>query len=174
MTQNLNSRGEGKIPTHFGMKDYYSYYSKNYEHEVTRKVYSDVIDDFNKGIVDLMLHKNIDFDFTSLAMTLTIRKNKMVPRLKDGKLVNRVPVDYKATKDLWAINEEAREKKILVRYTNTRTDKYIYGIKIVKKNKSNPNNTYYTFKPCREFQRSLAKRIMDDDLESFDANLLYE
>lgn len=167
------NRSGNKIMTHYGIREYYDYYCKHSSTTVDKKTYVKILDDFNAGLIELILDKGIVYTTPSLGFELCIRKVKREPRIKDGKLINSVPVDYKATNELWAIDPEAKEKKILVRYRNTHSNKHIFYIRMIKTNYKYKNKKYYSFKPSRAFQRSLAKRIKDDNKDPFETFLLY-
>jgi hypothetical protein len=166
-------RTEGRIKAHYGMRDYYKDYKKNAENPVEHNVYTDIISEFNLAIIDAMFNKGIDYKFPLLDLFLTIRKDKRKPVIKDGKLYNNVPMDFKKTMALWERDEEAREKKIKVRYTNAHSSGYVFRIYLRKFASGLKNKSSYKFKPCRSFQRGLAARIMDDDKDKFDAYLLH-
>ena len=166
-------RAKDKILSHYGLTDYYKYYLKNTKSKnpIDNKKYMSVIDDFNLGVIDMILHEEIQsYTIPKVGCTLKVGKRKNTPIIKDGVLVNRLPVDYKSTKELWETNEEAKEKRILVRFTNNHTNKYIYRIKFAKDGEAYKNKKYYSFVPSRSFKRALAKRIFDNDLDSFHAN----
>ena len=91
----------------------------------------------------------------------------------NGKLVNTAPVDWVVTNKLWNEDEEAREKKLLVRFSNSHTSKFIFRVFFKKYYLSFLNKKYYSFKTSRGFQRLLAKRIKDEDKEQYDSYLLY-
>lgn len=168
-----NKRTEGKIKSHFGMRDYYRDYKKSCEHPVSYNTYSNIISEFNLAIIDAMLNKSIDYKFPIIDLFLTIRKDKRGPVIKDGKLHNNVPIDFNKTVALWERDEEAREKKIKVRYTNTHSSNYVFRIYLRKFSSSLKNKSSYKFKPCRSFQRALAARIKDADKDKFDCFLLH-
>lgn len=173
MTQQIIKRGSGKIPTHYGIPDYYKYYKQNYDNPVDSKRYHKVISELHIKLVDAIINNGFSFNLSPLTYNISIRKIKKVPTIKDGKLVNTIPVNYKETMQLWRENEEARENKILIRHVNHHTSKYVFRIKMLKSKANYANAKYYKFKPCRNFQRSLAERIFDEDKENFDTYQLY-
>lgn len=169
----MTKRTEGKILTDFGSKDYYKYYCENSKNPQSKQKFIKVIEQFNKSIVDLIINEGLEFKPVKLQMTFCVRKIKKVPRIKDNKLVNHAPIDWKTTNQLWKDNEAARDKKVLIRHLNNHTSKHVFNIKIVKGVRFYTNKQYYRFKPCRSFQRLLAKRILNEDLEPFEAYKLY-
>lgn len=167
------NRGEGKIKADFGSKDYYKYYCQNSKNPQSKQKFNKVIDEFNKAVVDLIINEGLEFRPVKLGMTFCVRKIQKIPRIEDNKLINNAPIDWKATKLLWKENILAAEKKTLIRFLNNHTSKYVFNIKIVKGNHFYTNKQYYRFKPCRSFQRNLAKRILDPSKEVFDTYKLY-
>lgn len=169
----MNKRTEGKINSDFGNKDYYNYYHEKSKNPVSKAKFSKVVEQFNKGIVDLIINEGLEFTPIKLQITFCVRKIKKIPRIENNKLINKGPIDWKSTNLLWEENSEAKEKKLLLRYQNNHTSKYVFNIKIIKGVSRYTNKQYYRFKPCRSFQRSLAKRILNDKLEPFEAYKLY-
>lgn len=169
-----NSRTNGVIKAHYGMKDYYKYFLKLYPLlDIDRKTYNAIISDFNQKLVEMIIEDNISYTIPHLGSSLMIRKEKKVPKIINGKLYNTTPVDWVATNKLWSDDVEAKEKKLLVRYTNSHTSRHVFRIYMRKYNYSFKNKKYYSFKPCRTFQRLLSKRIKDDTKYKYDAYLLY-
>lgn len=169
----ITKRTEGKIKTDFGIKDYYKYYKTNSKKPVDLKKYHKVINEFNKGIVNLIMNDDLEYKPIKLAMVLCVRKVLKVPRIENGKLINYSPIDWKTTNQLRADSEEAANKKLVVRYTNNHTSKFVFRIKLLKHGSKYSNKQYYRFKACRSFQRLLAKRILDPNKENFNAYKLY-
>lgn len=172
MTQKTKTR-ENKIKNHFGISDYYKWYCENHEVKAGRQKFNDVCSDFNLGVTDLMLNNNATYTPPLVGFTFSIRKTERIPKIENGKLVNNLPVNFKETNKLWENDPDAREKKILIRHTNTHSNRCIFSIKIIKNGNIYANKKYYTYKPSRMFQRALAARIFDDSKKSFDTNNLY-
>lgn len=156
------------------MKDYYRYYKKNNEKPLDYTTYSDIISKYNKSVIDLMLNNSLEYRVPVLNFLFTIRKDERKPQIKNGKLHNNRPIDFKRTMDLWASDEEARNKKILLRFNNNHSSGYVYRIYCKKHESSIKNKKYYKFTPSREFKRGLASRINDEDKPKFDCYLLYD
>ncbi len=170
----MNKRTSGKIKSHFGMSDYYSYYKKHSDNPVSLSIYSNVISTFNTAVIDKILNDNFEYLVPIIGIRLGIRKDKREPKLKDGKLYINRPVDWKATNELWNEYPEARENKTRVRFLNTHTSGYVFRIHCSKFLSRLKNKHFYKFKPSRNFQRSLADRINDDSKDKFDSFLLHK
>ena len=166
-------RTEGKINVDYGLRDYYKYYNKNTKQAVDSKLFNKIISEFNKNIVELIIEKDLEFTPIMLQFTFCVRKIKKVPKIENGKLVNNNPIDWKTTKELWESDNETKEKKIIIKYSNNHTSKYVFRIKALKTGFTYKNKQLYRFKACRSFQRMLAKRILDPNKENFNAFKLY-
>ena len=169
-----NKRSQGKIKAHYGMKDYFKYFKKdNPDLDISNKKYYDIIADFNKNLINLIIEDNVEYNLPHLGSSISIKKTKQVPRIVNGKLVNKTPVDWVATNKLWEEDNEAKEKKLLVRYNNYHTSKYVFSISFKKYVYPFKNKKYYKFKSNRDFARLLGARINDQNKEKYDAYLLY-
>lgn len=170
----IYKRGKAKIKTGYGIPDYYKFYKSKVSKPVDSKTYNKVITEIHERIVDAIINDGLEPTFKFISYSLVIRKTKKVPKLKNGKLVNTMPINYKETLELWRNNPKAKEDKVLIRYLNNHTSRYVFRIKLLKAgHKPFKNKTYYRFKAARDFQRALAKRINDKDKDVFDAFLLY-
>jgi len=169
----IKKRSPKKIPAHYGLNDYYKFYKKNSDDPINSKLYSSIIGEFNKSIINLILNDNMEYNIPELHTTINIRKDKRQPKIIDGKLYHNAPINWVATNTLWSTNKEAKDSKLLVRYINNLTSGYVYRIHLNRFGKNYKSKPFYKFKPTRFFQRSLAKRINDTSKSKFDAYLLY-
>lgn len=173
---------KNRIKVHFGMKDYYNHYISGYRSKdikdednpyfITSQEYNKIITEFNNGIVDLILEEQYDFKIPFHLGLIGIRKFK--PKLgldSNGNLINKLPVNPRATRELWDSDPVAKEKKIFVRYTNKHSDGYVFTIHYYKKYKAKfKNKSVYKFDPVRRFTNELTKKIKQGMI---DAYLLY-
>lgn len=176
MTQILtkSKRREGRVKSDYGIKDYYNFFKTEYpDLKISYKKFKSVITDFNKSIVDSIIEEGLEYTFPYIGSSLSIMKDKRIPRIVNGKLYNPAPVDWVSTNTLWASNEEAREKKLLVRYNNTHTSKYVFRIHFRKYMQNFKNKNLYKFITTRDFKRDLGKRINDEDKDPYESYLLY-
>lgn len=162
-----------RIKADYGISNYYKFYKQKYDQDVTSTLFNKILTEYNTGIIDLVIENNLAFYMPFLGLELFIKKDKRKPRIVNGKLINNVPVDWQATNKLWDKDEEAKEKKILVRFTNSHTSGYVFRIYCKKFKARIKNKHLYKFKPSRRFQRTLSARIKDPDKDNFDAFLLY-
>jgi len=158
----------------FAIEDFHRFYNRtNPDNKLPYKKYSNIITDFNEGIIESMIETGLWFYMPTLGFELIIRKDKRKPKIVNGKLINNVPVDWYRTKQLWADDEQAKEQKKLVRFNNSHTAGYVFRIYCKKFKSHIKNKELYKFKPSRKFQRLLSTRIKDPDKDNFDAFLLY-
>lgn len=161
-----------KVKSDFGMGDYHRFYNKKYG-KIERKRYSNIITDFNLLLRDLLIINNVTYSIPSLHFHLVLKKERRRPKIVDGKLINNIPVNWPATNSLWKRDEEAKKKKLLVRYNNSHTSGYIFRILFKKTNAKIKYRSVYKFQPNRQFKRDLAKKLNNPDLD-IDAYLLYK
>lgn len=163
---------EHKVICDFGMGDYYKYYLSHNE-AIDRATYSNVITDFNLAIRDLIILDNLEYTLPGVNFQLVLKKEKRKPTIKNGKLINNIPPDWKATNALWERDAEAKEKKLLVRYNNSHTSGFIFRIYFKKFGAKIKYRSVYKFQVNRDFKRLIKKYIMDPNI-SVDAFLLYK
>lgn len=167
-------RTEGKIKSHYGIKDYYKFFKKDHpELDIDYKKYVKVITEFNEAITTLIIEENVEYTLPYVGSTLSVKKDKRVPRIVNGKLYNTSPVDWVATNKLWSSDSEAHEKKLLVRFLNTHTMKHVFRIYFKKFKLNYMNKNLYKFETNRDFSRALGARINDEDKPRYDAYTIY-
>ena len=110
----------------YGITDYRLYYIKRYNKDISKMKYNKIISEFNDELKKLIINEGLIYQLPSLNLEILIKKEKRVPRIKDGKLINNIPIDWKQTNLLWDRDSEAKEKKLLVRYNNSHTSKLLF------------------------------------------------
>jgi hypothetical protein len=166
-------RTEGKLKVDYGLSDYYKYYKQNENNPVDNKKFNKIVSEFNKEIVNLIIEENLEFTPVKLQFTFCVRKYKKVPQIKEGKLINTNPIDWKTTNELWEENSEAKEKKIIIKFNNNHTSKNIFRIKALKVGTTYKNKYLFRFKAIRSFRALLSKRILDPNKDNFNTFNLY-
>jgi len=120
-----------RIPIDIKMTHYYERYKKDYAHRYpqyvcSKKFYSKVFGKLMDTVIEMLIYENKGLYFPFINGDLRIYKHKPEPKFrKDGELINRPPVDYKKTKELWERNPEAKERKQKVYHTNEHTNGYV-------------------------------------------------
>tara|TARA_R110000772_G_scaffold54130_1_gene123503 strand:+ start:9529 stop:10029 length:501 start_codon:yes stop_codon:yes gene_type:complete len=161
-----------KIKNHFGMPDYYTFYNKRYDTNIDKATYNKIITDFNTKLQDLIIEESLVYFMPYINLELMLKKEKRKPRIVDGKLINNLPINWKATNELWAKDEEAKEKKLLVRLSNSHTAGHVFRIYCKKFKSTLRARGLYKWQTIRNFARKLNKAIHDPD-KNIDAYLLY-
>ena len=161
-----------KIKIDYGIPDYYKFYNGRYNKFIDKKIFNDIITDFNLGLQDLIIEENLIYLMPYLNLELILKKEKRKPRIVNGKLINNLPINWKATKELWEKDKEAKEKKLLVRVNNSHTSGFIFRIYCKKFKCSLKNRGLYKWQTVRPFARKVTKAINNPD-KIIDAYLLY-
>ena len=168
----MTKRGTGKVETHYGRPDMYKHYTKvtagkRDMYDVSFSDFSKVLNKFNKDICSLILEDAYEFILPKRLGIIRIKKYK--PKLKlddEGNLKTKyLPVDWKATNELWATNEKAKDEKKRVYYLNNHSDGYRYLWYYSTYRSALPNKSLYRFIPTRSNKRNLASLIKSDDFK---------
>jgi len=159
-----------KIVSHYGINDYYKYFISKYPNSnMDKKEFKKIYSLFNKEMVNEIIEKGSFKLPKRFGQIEIIKKKREVYINKEGCVINNKPIDWKATKDLWNNNKEAKEKKVLIRHNNKHTGGFVFRIFYNKNVGKYKNKTVYFFKPVRDFSRSITKRINDYSMSKYDA-----
>lgn len=164
-----------KILTHYGNADYYKFYKSRYIKSgdelfmVSNSTYNQILSEFNQIIVEAILDKGLEFKLPHNLGSIAIRKYKPVIRLdKNGNIEkNCLPINPIETKKLWEANPEAKEKKMVVRFTNKHSDGFVFKIAYFKKKAKFKNKSVYHFSFKRSFKRMLSFRVKEKSIDAF-------
>lgn len=162
-----------RVKCDYGMGDYYKHYISTCENPVSRKLYGDIITDYNEEIKKLIILENLIYTFPGTNFSLVLKKDKRKPKIVDGKLINNIPINWKKTNELWERDAEAKEKKLLVRHNNSHTSGYVFRVYFKKFGARIKYRSVYKFNVNRAFKRDITKYINDPDV-TVDAFLLYK
>lgn len=80
-----------------------------------------------------------------------------------GKIYPTGPIDWKSTLDLWYEDKEAKDKKIVLRYSTTED---YYRIKYRKEKANYTNRIFYKFTVMRHIKRKLKECILRNEIET--------
>jgi hypothetical protein len=168
-------RGKGKLNCDYGFNEYFEYYLNQFskaelplgtEFEDTsfnlnKKLAKKLLSDLNKRIMDNIIENNYEFTIPFRMGSLSIKKRKMKIKLdEEGNLIkSTLPVDYKATKELWEKDEYSKENKIKIYILNEHFDGYRCNFHWEKKIINTSGIKPYCFKPTRNNKRYLAQVI---------------
>lgn len=103
-----------------------SYYLKHAKRKKYKRfVCMNIIKGINELVMDFV-YKGGEFEFPAKVGSISIVGIKHTPFYLDGKLIPAKPVDWGATRRLWAEDEDARKKKMLVRFTSDYFYRFLY------------------------------------------------
>ena len=172
-----------KYKAHIKSAEFYEFYSREYfkKHELKRNrliidrtssfyvsfsEYCKVLDAFNMCLRDEILFNSFDYNMPSRLGLLGIRKKKLTPWInEEGKLINPLPIDWKATMDLWEVDEEAKRLKKLVRHFNEHSKGFIAQWYYSTTKATYQWKSAYAFIPCRTAKLELSKILKNEDSE---------
>jgi len=157
-----------KIPIDAAMPEIYKkYISLGGDKKYAPGVLGRVCTKFNSGIMDKMIYSAYEFKIPLGLGSLFIRAPRMVIKLdKDGKLMKKfMTINWDATKKLWAEDDDAQSKKILVYHFNDHFDRRIARFHYEKRNTRFKNKSFYKFKQCRTWSTELAKAINNEEID---------
>jgi len=164
-----NKRSSKKIPAHYGMPDYYKFFCNKYPHlDIPRSTFNSIISEYNQYVAELLV------EYLEVKLPFRLGKIEILKKLRkvylndEGKVINTNPIDWKSTNNLWAKNEEAKEKKTLIRLTNKHTGGYVFSVNYNKRTAVYKNKKVYFFKPVRNLARSINTRINDYSKTKYD------
>ena len=158
-----------KIKVHYGIRDYYNHYISNFKTKqidddknpylISHILYSKIVSDFNSQIKDLIAEERYEFKIPNDLGMIAVRKFKPKVGLdKDGNLINKLPVNPRATRELWDSNPEAKKNKVFIRYTNKHSEGFVFTIHYYKKFKAKfKNKSLYKFEFVRGFKNKVSE-----------------
>ena len=103
-----------RVKSDYGLPDYYRHFVKeNKNTKVSKVLYNDIIKDFNSHVRDRISKKGADYTFPKKIGSLEIKKIKPSISIDEkGSVVNKLPINWKATRELWKENESAKKEKL--------------------------------------------------------------
>jgi hypothetical protein len=175
----IKKRTKGKLNSDIGTPEIYKYYLKRVKpieslagglttgsYKIKPKEFGKILKDANKAVLDLIVKENFEFKIPCSLGFLSMRQSKVKYKLdNNGELmVRNLSIDFKATKDLWKVDEDAYKARSVVYHTNEHTN----GNRMAywwKKSKRPPFGCkVYYFLPCREMKRRPAKLLKNKEL----------
>lgn len=167
MTEIKNRIHRSKID--YGVNDYYkNFKEKNKESLISRKVYGEIIKEFNSFLRDGLSAKGKEIILPKKLGRIELRKSKTEVTIdSNGNIINNLPVNWKETRKLWQENEVAKEKKIKIRFTNEHTNSHTFKITYMKGRADFKNKSLYLMKFNRQLKRDLSKSIFKGNIDAF-------
>lgn len=147
----------------YGLPDYRLYYKERYgELPVEASEFNEIIKEFYERVFEEVVFKGFQFNLPGNLGVLTLSARKPVVQLDSEYNVVRTnaPTNYKATKELWESDPEAKAKRLRVYHDNASTDGNIYSIRWVPEGRFRTHFIgVYRFRPSRSNSRKLAKNL---------------
>lgn len=158
--------GKKRIVSSYGVTDIYRYIRRNKYMSIGEPIpisnFSRIIQAMNLHLID-KFYKGHDIKLPYRLGSIELRKYIARVEFSKGEIQTNLPVNWKATKELWAEDEESRINKTLVRYE----EDFIYKILYNKKGAVYKNKLFYMMVFARAFKRGLKPRIKEEGLDSF-------
>lgn len=164
----IRYKEEGKrrrYKTDVTLPDFYKYYKNSVDKPVDYETFKNVVYEFNESICKGCIYDNLYFKMPNRLGVLSIKKRKTVASInKDGSLNTKfLSVNWKATKELWDRDSEAKEKHQKVYHLNRHTSGYILRWCWDRFNINLSNRTYYSLDIMRKYDRELAQVVLSED-----------
>lgn len=165
----VNGPRKHKITNSFGVYDAYKYIRKNkwlnLDTPITEHDFYSIIRTVNNYLADL-LSKGHDITFPNRMGRLEIRKYDANISIVNGKVVNNLPIDWDRTLKLWSEDEEAYQKRTLIKMEEKEIFKIFYN-----RGKANYNNKgFFALRVNRELKKKLKKNIKEGRIDAYKLN----
>ncbi len=153
----------------YGVNDYYrEFKKKNKATTVSRKVYGDVVKDFNSFLRDGLSKQGREIVLPNKMGRIELRKTKTEVKIaEDGSIKNNMAVNWKETIKLWNDSPISKEKKTKIRFTNEHTNSYTFRVSYFKARADYKNKSIYTLKFNRTLRRNLSTSIFKGNIDAF-------
>jgi hypothetical protein len=158
-----------RVKCDFGSLDYYKYFiKKTGNNHISGIKFGEVLREFNEHVRERISTKGVEYIMPNRVGKIELRKIKTEVKIDDdGNIINNLPVNWKATRELWAESEKAKEKGTRIRYTNEHTNGHTFRI-FYRTSKANyKNKSIYKMKVNRGMKRMLSKSIFAGRIDAF-------
>lgn len=140
----------------YGMKQFYRWLVKNkwfdIGKELTEREVGQLIRNVSLLVGQYILDGNV-FELPSGMGSIEVRTYKSRLNFKNGRIDTALPIDWNNTYKLWYEDEQAKNKKTLIRYDNL--NRYV----IYHKRVNFPNSSYFKFHANYLLKKELTSRI---------------
>lgn len=128
-------------------------------YDVKVKTYLAIIKDFHREVMRMIIEETFTWNMPFRMGTIRVRKKKQTYGFdQNGNLyTNSIPIDYKATKEMWKTNERARLEHKKIYITNEHSNGYKVTFHWSKKKAMCHGIREWQFIPTRTNKRQLAK-----------------
>ncbi len=157
------------VKSDYGANDFYRDFMKNNpEVEMTRGEYGLILNSFNSHLRERISSKGAGFILPCRIGRVELRKIKTEVKVdEDGNIVNNLPVNWKATREFWKTNPDAKERGVKIKFTNEHTDGYTFKVSYLKSKALYKNKSVYKIRFNRELKRNLSRSIFKGRIDAF-------
>ena len=162
----INGPRKHKINNSFGVYNAYKLIRKNKWFNIGKPIsehdFYKIVRTVNNKLADL-LSKGHDINLPCQMGRLEIRKYDARITLQGDKVVTNLPIDWDRTLKLWSEDEEAYQKRTLIKME----EKEIFSVLYNKTGANYKNKSFYEFAVNRDLKRRLKKRIKSGNFDAF-------
>jgi hypothetical protein len=159
-----------RVKADFGSGDFYKEFASDPKMKelVSRVLFGNILREYNGYVRDRISKKGAEYFFPSKVGKVELRKFKSEVKIdEEGNIINNLPINWKATRELWAENKKSKLNKTKIRYTNEHTDGHTFRI-FYKRSKANfKNKSIYKMRFNRTMKRQLSKAIFAGKIDAF-------
>lgn len=165
--QHLQDDRTHKITNSLGNYDAYKYIRKNKWFNIGRPLteheFYQIIRRINNYLAEKLVNGN-DVIFPNRMGRLELRKRNSLPVInKNGNLKVTYAIDWDSTLKLWYEDEEAFNKKTLVKLP----EKNIFRVKYNKDTANYENKSFMEFQVNRDIKTRLKQKIKNNEIDAF-------
>jgi hypothetical protein len=179
-------RSKGKLNADYSIKDIYNFYIdllknnskklplgntyKDTDFYLPSKTFAKICSDINEKILLRVIEHNDEIKLPYRLGSLSVRKYKTKVRLdNNGEVIKTtLPIDYKATKELWMKDVKAKEDRVKIYNLNEHFNGYRTKFHWEKKLCNFKNIKIYKLRIARNYRRHLAKCIKENKVDYYD------
>lgn len=169
-----------KYPIHIKTPDFYKYYvhmllktgkgreiNRKSKYFLTKSKYTEILGTINKELLGLVRNEALDFVMPARLGITCIRKYKPEIRVDEetGKVIDKMPINWKETRKLWRENPKAKADKKFIKHFNAHSNQYVGKYMWKNRHCNFTNKTAYTFIPCRTAKIELSKVFLNENRE---------
>lgn len=175
----IKKRTQGKKKADIKAKELYKCYLSNIKpieslaggnttgsYKISQTEYSSILRDINKEITKTIVLENFELKLPYQLGYLMMKQKPLKYELDEsGELITKsLSIDYKAVRDLWSVDEEAREARLKIYHTNENTNGNRMTFIWDKRGSKCFGIRPYYFTACRDVKRMVAKYLKSEDL----------
>lgn len=161
----LPKRGEGKIKIDIKSQEQYDYYVKTTGNplHISKRIYTEIREKFFKKIMEKVITEAYEYRFPyKMGYLLPIKYKKKIHYADNGLIKpGSFSIDYGATLKLWEENPEAAKNKKVLVHLNEHSNGFTPALWWDRRSTIVTNLRYYSFKPTRDINRTIAKVFKD-------------